>query len=271
MVGRINPRRRGLLAVARGLHFPHFMSARIRLEGRLEHLEQFAVELDSVSDAVRRGLVGVEQLDALTARRAALEPAFPVILRERGEPEVGRSLAWLQRAQARLDEAARAWCARLGLTPHPRLSPLEILRVQLPLRYRTWITYLPRAWPAGLFLSVWVLGFASIVAKGEPELVRALVAATPIGLFATFLAVTARRVVVTKRHFIVGRHRWSFETIASVRLFLAALPSRRLGATLAVVCRSGRVTTLDVPNGIEAVVPHLQAVGIPVELQRRWF
>jgi hypothetical protein len=258
MVGRINPRRRGLLAVARGLHFPHFMSARIRLEGRLEHLEQFAVELDSVSDAVRRGLVGVEQLDALTARRAALEPAFPVILRERGEPEVGRSLAWLQRAQARLDEAARAWCARLGLTPHPRLSPLEILRVQLPLRYRTWITYLPRAWPAGLFLSVWVLGFASIVAKGEPELVRALVAATPIGLFATFLAVTARRVVVTKRHFIV-------------RLFLAALPSRRLGATLAVVCRSGRVTTLDVPNGIEAVVPHLQAVGIPVELQRRWF
>ncbi len=247
------------------------MSARIRLEGRLERLERYAVGVESVADAVRRGLVGVEQLDALTASRAALEPAFPAILRERGEPAVGQSLAWLQRAQARLDEAARACCWRLGLMPHPRLSPLEILRAELPLRYRARLTYLARAWPAGLVLVLWVLGFASSVAKGEPGLLRMLVAATPVGIFAAFIAGSSRRIVVTKRHFIVGRHRWSFENIASVRLFLAALPSRRLGATLVVVCRSGRVTTLDVPNGIDAVVPHLVAVGLRVEVARRWF
>lgn len=255
---------RGVAAGAVAAITPRMGSARIRLEGRLEQVEEAVSTVKSARASLHRGAPG--SLARLPRMLTALEELLPQVRRHRGSKEVQATLRALRLETGGLVADAGRIAEAIGV-PLPR-SVHEVCRVltpHLPVTMNSRVIAKPYELVIvfGL-LPIWlsVVGGAAIANGALPFVPVVLVF---WGAQVAFFLGRSVRVVLTARVLRLGAREFPIADIRAVHFELPGWTSGRgARATVALETQRGLRTTIKMPNALGPFIKALRKSGVHV-------
>lgn len=226
--------------------------------------------MEALAEALRGHQVFPGHFLVLDRSRVDVGSEVTSIKRFRDDPEVARALEARDAAEVSLHRDAAAWCSSMGLRSS-RVSPLEVVRAELPVHAEVHLSHLPRAWPQVLAATAWLLVVAWNVTASASMQVRIGSALVALLLAPLVVVVTSVRAAVTARHVILDGRVWPIDRLDTVHVRLAPTLGKRVAARMKVTLRSGETETLRVPNGVLRLVRPLRDAGVLVAVEAPWF